>query len=326
MDDKKQQDSYFSKLGNLLSNDLAVGFLQFLRGVVQLSAAATFGMEGTVTAAAAFSGLTLFRSKHVERQAKQNLLDLYSQEVSVITSKPVSELKISDLEIAARHRPDGKKNAIALELGAIDKNIKIGLATSVISIIGIASLATVAANLLSTALLTGAGYTIAATAFGGVSKIISMSADHMASSFNGGKAQYLFNAHLKEMAKQSQFRKLEPEQVFSLLLKANPEIEKEIKSKYAKDYNALPIAVKSTIVDSYEDKLSAKHLTGMINRAEMNTQELGFIAYGSSSGNITKTSIQSEPAIMQNYNDSDLSHVAKLNKQRMQEATSRALH
>ncbi len=321
----EKPQSYLSKLGNLLTTDLANSFVQVSRGIIQLSAASGYGLAGTLVSIAAFSGISWFQHNRIEKQAKKNLLDLYSQEISAITNKPASELKISDLDIAANHNPDGKGNAIALELGAIDKNLKIHLVTNLISIVGIAALATVSAGLLPATMFSGASFAIPAAVFGGLSKIISMSADHVASGFNGGKEQYSFNIQLREMVKQGQLRKLEPEQVFSLLLKANPEIENEIKNKYTKDYNTLPLAIKSEIVGSYENRLNAKHLTEMINRAEMNVQELGFIAYGTSSGNIIKDTAKQTPTSIE-YNDSDLGHVARLNKKRMEEMPSLTLH
>jgi hypothetical protein len=332
MNEEKPQ-SYLSKIQDSVVNELTGGVVwRFVRGILQLSAASSFGVVGTVASTIAFSGISLLRCHSRKQKFKENLLKVYSQELSAITGKTEKDLKLSDVEVAAHHSPTGKKNAIALELEALNKNINIDLKTSLTGIVAVAALATLAVNVIPATLLIGAGM-MAASAFGTASNLVFTTAEHLAAHSNGGRAKYGFNAKLNEIVKQNQFKELPKEQVFDLLLTANPETEKQIKEKYSKAYSELPLQVKSSIVDEYEGKLGAKQLTGMINRGEMRVQELGFIAYGDSSGNkpvmLHKTEYTPAQKTLEHEHDAvtpEYSFVSRLEQQRMAEPELRTLH
>lgn len=333
MSEEKPQ-SYLNKIQDLAVNELTGGLWRFLRGALQLSSAANYGFAGTIASTVAFSAISKFRCYSIGQKTKENLLKTYSQEIASITHKAEKDLKLSDVEIAARHSPNGKKNAIALELEAVRKNTSIDFKTSLIGIVGVAILATLAAGVVSTALGGGAGYMIAASTFGTASNIIFTTAEHLAAKVNGGRAKYGFNAKLNEIVKQNQFKELPKEQVFDLLLAANPEIENKIQKEYSRSFSALPLNVKSGIVDEYESRLGTKQLTSLINRGEIRVQELGFIAYGDSSGNkpvsLHKMEYSQAQKPLEHEHEHDVtpeySFVTRLEQQRMAEPELRTLH
>lgn len=326
MNDEKSHKSYLRKLQNLASNELNGSLWRFVRSVVQLSSVVVFGAIGTFAATSLFAGLSVFRNNSAEKRVKKDLLELYSKEVSAITNKPVSELKIADLETAAYHSNGGKKNAIAIELEALSKNKNRDITVGLIGIVGVAALSAVTASVISASMLTGAGFMMMSTAFGIASNFVFMSAEHIVSKAKGEKVNYSFNAELKELTAQSRLREITSEQVFDLLLKAHPEIGNEIKQKYSEPYMALPAKIKTDIVESYEDRVHAKQLTGMINRAEMNAQELGFIAYGDSSGNKMKAYPKVEAAQSQETINYTANHVDRLNQARLLAQATPTLH
>ncbi len=326
MNEENKKPTYLDKLSSLATGYAAGELWRALRGVAQISAAVSFGPIGTALSFISFSSLSLVKHRLFMKQAKKNLLELYSQEVATITNKPVKSLTIKDLDVAASYRPEGKKNAVAMELEALNKNNKINLTASMISIVTIGALAAFSATAIAaTAFATGAGFVFPASAFALASAAVFMTADHFVSLKNGGRENYNFNAKLKELVKYNQFQKIEPEQVFDLLLKTNPVVEAEIKNKYSKSYAVLPLSVKTAIVDSYEEKFHAKHFADMINKGEMRAQELGFAAYGGSSG-IKVTAPTLEKAPLDESVSLASNHVDRLNMQRMKESESRTIH
>lgn len=315
MDEEKPQNGYWGKLAWMVTNQLTGELWRFTRGVVQWSAAVAYGPAGVATATAVFSALSGFRYFSGEQQARKNILQFYSQEISNITGKPISQLSLVDVEQAARYQPNGQKNAIALELEAAHRINRHNLQVGIVGILGVALLGSMAAAVVPVTAMAGAGMMIAGAAFGIASNLIFMTVDHVVTSRDGAAAKYEFADQLKDMVKQTRFRPVPMEQVFDLLLKSHSDIRQSIKNRYGKSYTELTFATKTDIARQYEDVLHAQLLADRINSAQMNVQELGFIAYGQSSGGkaLPSGAVPGDTAVSHSAN-----HAEQLQQQRSQ--------
>jgi hypothetical protein len=194
--------------------------------------------------------------------------------------KPVADLSLKDLHDAAKPVEEGGKGVLALqkamEMFKERRNIGIGvqLGTTALVIAGL-GFATLFDPL--TAVLAGG----AAFFYNEVHKMVEAAANI---TFNIEDRKTI-TKEIRRIADQVGLGgRVSSTRVLGVFVEADAQLQQEIIERYGDDYENLTIAQKRRAVKEYDESLGIYRLTQDINSGCVNPTELGFLAYGQTSG------------------------------------------
>jgi hypothetical protein len=247
---------------------------------------------------------------HIE---KNRITHEYDAEIASRLGKPISEVKMSDMEKVAKENP---VIAEALNRSKKRRNLSIVVtALGVAAAVGIASVLVTAfaTPLAGTALVAGASSaiggalsasTIAHLALGGVAGGLSfLGIENQLEKF-GEKKLHLKEPSMDEVKRKpalqaqlsvpSQITYLEKlqakkqvitqEQVMTAFAAANPELGRQVEVRYGATFDKLSEKDKSEATRTLGGQYAIPELTDDINNRHMRVQEIAFAASGQSSG------------------------------------------
>lgn len=273
--------SLWERIDLFIRKDGALSMLRLGTGV-GIGAALSAGSLGvTALIAAGTVGLSATAEFALETYRKKRLLDIYSEEISTLSGKPVSELTPEDLEQAALPKEQGGHGIIALqkalETHRFVRNCYIGFhAVAAASVTLGAAAVSFAFQLLPAAALAG----VVGALYEGVYQTVkglgnlTLQVDE----------RYTVTKRVREIADQiSLGGTVSSTRVLGVFVEANEAMNAEIREKHG-PYENLPIATKRALVKHYNKTLPIYALTQDINQGIINPTELGFLVYGQQSG------------------------------------------
>ncbi|MDX1975414.1 MAG: hypothetical protein SFT92_07035 [Rickettsiales bacterium] len=232
---------------------------------------------GGVSAVSA--GLTQMDYIHERKEIK----NLYRDELAAKLRKSKDDLTDKDLQVLAKGDPAKgiqQNHTIAEALDKSRKKRNLGVVLSVVA--SLASLAVVGALGFPhpTLIQFAANIAIGLGAYHLVKKPMHWVADKIF-----GHDKVTANDKIMEMEKELEAGKsISREQVFSVFVSANPQLDEYIMAQLGRSYNALNIEDKRRVADSMGTAMNIQQFSDAINNGQVNVTELAFAAEGQRSG------------------------------------------
>jgi hypothetical protein len=227
----------------------------------------TLGAVGAVSAA-----LTQMDYNH----KKNNLKELYKDELAAKLGKPKDKVTVSDLELLAK-----QNGTLGAELKRSKKQRNFGVVVSFL-----ASMAAVGAVGMIPAIAAGAAVTAV------IHMVVGVAAYHIIKDPIHKVADKLFNIdekttndHIVAIERDREAGKvISREQVLSAFVQANPEIDRLIVANYGKHFDDLAVADKQRAAQDLNQMIPLDKMTLDINSGRINVMELAFAVEGQQSG------------------------------------------
>ena len=239
------------------------------------------GMLAIGLTAAISAGLTLMDYNH----KRDNLKDLYKEELSSLTGKAKDKITTADLDQLA------KGNAtIDEEIRRSKKQRNIGVFISFAASMAALSIVAVAApafGLAAASFTTLAG--IGTIAFNGIAGLIAYQAVkeplHKVADFLFHIDDRTVNDHIVAIVRDREMGKIiSREQIMSAFVAAHPELDQMIVNSYGKHFDDLALADKQRAVQQINQMIPLDAIAIDINSGRINATEIAFMAQGQSSG------------------------------------------
>jgi hypothetical protein len=236
-----------------------------------LATLATIGVAGAVSAA-------LTEMDHIHR--KENLKDMYKEELSTKLKKPIDTILRSDLNHLAE-----TNSVIDEELARNRKQRNFGVALSLIASMASLAVITVAMPLvLPEAAIVAGGFLLKAA--------VGLASYHLVKNPLHAVADKLFNIDEKTTndyivnikQDRAQGKIISREQVLSVFVSAHPEVDKYIVAQYGKHFDDLSVDDKKKATQELNNFIPLDKLTLEINAGKVNVSELAFAVEGQISG------------------------------------------
>ena len=243
-------------------------------------AGALQGVGALVTvglAAAISTGLTQMDYTH----RTNNLKTLYKEELSARLQKPIDTLVRSDLDELAK-----SNKVVHEELERSRKQRNYGVALSCIaSMASLAAIMLVLPELVGEALLESAGGMILKAAVGLVTYHVVKDPLHHIADKLYALDERTPNDYIVDIKRDRDKGKIiSREQVLSVFVAANPELDKYIVAEYGKHFDDLSVADKQKATKEINNFIPLDRMTLDINSGKVNAPELAFAAQGQISG------------------------------------------
>jgi len=218
---------------------------------------------------------------YFEKKRKQKmLLNFYADEFGAILHKKPDDLNLEDLEKNSK-----PFTALREPYDEYQKTQIVSVGIAVVS-----SLITVAA-LLGAAVLAGPELTLALP---NILQLGLVTAGYMAirntvsatahSIFKQDDSCRCVTEKLMELSENLKAKPINPVQVFSIFVEANPKLQADVKQRYGKDFDHLSAMRKKDVVDAYEAEYRVGALTNALNHDQIKTSLVGFLAYNQAEG------------------------------------------
>ena len=251
----------------------AAGSLSGIGGLIMI------GIAGAVSA-----GLT--QMDHIHR--KENLKEFYKEELSSKLNKPIEQLSRSDLNVMAKGN-----GVIDEEMARNRKQRNFGVVLSLVA--SMASLAVITLALPAIPLLApllAAETTLALVGAVALKAVVGLTTYNLVKAPLHSLADKLFNIDEKTTndyivnikRERDQGKVISREQVMSVFVASNPELDKYIVAEYGKHYDDLDLAGKQQVTKELAGHLPLDKLTIEINSGKVNVSELAFAVEGQKSG------------------------------------------
>ena len=284
----------FEKIGAFLSKEGAMTVARVLVGVTLAFAVGALGGAGSgVGSAVAWPaiigismgvvGLTAMAHTSIERQKKEVLLDNYREEISHVLGKNDKTLTVQDLEAAAKspENPNGS-TALSMALDYFRDTRNFFVASQAAT----AALMVTAVGFLKTAVLP-VDFPIVglASASGLLYNELFRTVTNVGSLAIDKNVKGALTKEMRAINQQiAQGSNISATRVMGVMVMVNPDLKKQIIGHYNQPYEELSIADKREVVERYDVQMNLVQTAKDINAGRMLPTELGFIAFGESSG------------------------------------------
>jgi hypothetical protein len=224
---------------------------------------------------------------------EERMVAMYRREIAAQTGFNPEQITKEDLRNAAAKNPT-LQQAIDVNDKMVSSNMKSWVASAVIStvivglmFVGIPGLfAAPLATMLPASPLAAAGVR---ALFGALCFNLAKPVTDYVSDRINGLNRHTSHEYIKELNHiREQGRKLQPEQVLGVFVKAHPAIDQEVQREYGVNFDKLVRDQKfpemQKILDKYDDKFNISALTEDINNGRILVSELAYAAHGQKSG------------------------------------------
>ncbi len=217
---------------------------------------------------------------YFEKKRKQKLLlNFYQDELGTILHKKPEELGFEDLE---KTRKFGAISEPLKEYDTTQKqSIGIAIVSSVLTVAALLgaevfagpALTTMMPNVLQLGLVT-AGYMAIRHTVSATARTI----------FDHEENTRCVSEKLMDLAEHIKEKPISPVQVIAILTEADPALNDNVKARFGKTFEQLSAVRKKEVVQAYEPALRTIALTDALNRDEIKTSLVGFLAYHQADG------------------------------------------